>query len=113
MTLFAALARALMTLTLAMTLAACGHSPPVSVTSGEARAIEPPEFEVRGATTFDQRWIDATVEAGVTGLGWPRPKPRPANLDKPFEPPPVAKPPVKKKKRGLLKRLIGGKNGDA
>lgn len=85
-------------LTLATTLAACGHNRAVSVTGGEARAIEPPPVEIRGATSFDQRWIDATIESGVQGLGWPRPAPRPPELDAKPVAQPAAKPVVKKKR---------------
>jgi hypothetical protein len=70
----------------------------VSVTGGESRAIEPPEYEIRGKTTFDQRWIDETIESGVQGLGWDRPKTRPPELDAAPTPqaPTVAKPAQKK-----------------
>ena len=112
MTLFGKPARALAMLTLAMTTAACGHNAEVSVTGGEARAIEPPEYEIKGATDFDQRWIDRTVEAGVAGLGWQRPKERPAAWDAKPAPRAVAAPPVPaKKKRSLLKRMF--KRGEA
>lgn len=50
----------------------------------ETHALKAPEFEIKGATPMDQRWIDQTVEAGVAALDWPRPGPRPPEWDKPL-----------------------------
>jgi hypothetical protein len=89
-----------------VTLAACGTSPKGSVVGSEAGALKAPEFAVKGATDFDQRWIDETTEAGVASLGWKRPEARPPEWDKPLSrdvaaPAPAAEPakakPVKKK----------------
>jgi hypothetical protein len=74
---------------------------------------------VKGATDFDQRWIDETTEAGIAALGWKRPAPRPAEWDKPLArstmpaapiaaTPAVAADPAPKKKRwrDRLRRLL-------
>lgn len=81
--------------------------------------LKGPEVAVKGATDFDQRWIDETTEAGIAGLGWQRPAARPPEWDKPLAKharapipdviPPDAKPVVKKKRwrdriRGLMHR---------
>ncbi len=73
---------------------------------GEAHALKGPEFVVKGATDFDQRWIDDTVEAGVAALGWQRPAERPPEWDKPLAPAAaVASIPAPKKKLRLRDRL--------
>lgn len=64
----------------ALFLMGCG-TPRVASVSGEARVITAPEYALKGATTYDQNWIDETTEAGVAGLGWKRPKPRPPAFD--------------------------------
>ncbi|MGX9389745.1 hypothetical protein ACWX0K_11035 [Nitrobacteraceae bacterium UC4446_H13] len=85
---------------IAATLAACGTQPKGSVAGGEAHALRAPPYQVKGATDYDQQWIDETTEAGVAALGWPRPKPRPAEFDRPkVAPQPAAAPPPAKKKR--------------
>lgn len=67
---------------------------------GEGGALKAPEFAIRGATDFDQKWIDETTEAGVAALGWPRPAPRPAEWDRPLAPAATAgAAPAPKKKR--------------
>lgn len=93
-------------------LAGCGTSRAVSVTEGEARALEGPKFEIRGATVHDQQWIDETTEAGIRGLGWERPGPRPPEWDKPLAPmaaqtPVIAKAPAPKKSPAWLNLLRG------
>lgn len=50
----------------------------------EGGALKGPDFAVKGATEFDQRWIDETTEAGIAALGWQRPGPRPPEWDKPL-----------------------------
>lgn len=87
---------------IAATLAACGTQPKVSVAGGEAHALRAPPYQVKGATPYDQDWIDETTEAGVAGLGWQRPAPRPPELDRPrVAPKPQAVPAPAKKKRWL------------
>jgi hypothetical protein len=54
-----------------------------TVIGGECRLFHTPEYEVRGRTAYDQKWINVTTEAGVDGCGQPRPKARPASLDAP------------------------------
>lgn len=65
---------------IAAMLAACG-TPQVGSVGGESRVITAPEYSLKGATPYDQEWIDETTEAGIAGLGWKRPKPRPASFD--------------------------------
>ncbi|WP_456681659.1 hypothetical protein [Bradyrhizobium sp. USDA 3311] len=86
-----------------------------SVTGGESNALKGPEFVVKGATDFDQRWIDETTEAGIAALGWKRPEPRPPEWDKPLSrdvaqaaprPASVAKQPQKKRLRDRVRRLL-------
>ncbi len=57
--------------------------------------LTPPAVEIRGATVHDQRWIDGTIEAGVQGLGWKRPGPRPPEWDAPRASAKAARPPAK------------------
>jgi hypothetical protein len=52
-----------------------------SVTGGECHVFERPEYAIKGATHYDQRWADGNTEAGVGACGWERPKPRPPELD--------------------------------
>lgn len=94
----------------------------VSVIGGVDQVIKAPEFVVKGATDFDQRWIDETTEAGIAGLGWKRPEARPPEWDKPLsrnpkativdpaDPAPAAKP-AKKKRAKWLDMLRGKKAG--
>lgn len=83
-----------------------------SVTGGEDHALKGPDFVVKGATDFDQRWIDETTEAGVAALGWKRPAARPAEWDKPLsrdaEAAPAPAPAAKKKPRwrDRVRRLL-------
>lgn len=48
-----------------------------------SRNLHTPEYQVRGRTAYDQRWINQTTEALVVGFGQPRPKARPASFDAP------------------------------
>jgi hypothetical protein len=71
------------------------------VAGGEAHALQAPKYQVKGATPYDQGWIDETTEAGVAALGWERPQPRPPELDAPkvaAKPAPAAQKPTVKKK---------------
>lgn len=83
-------------------LAGCGTVRPGSVLGSEKGIFKQPEYEVKGATQYDQDWIDENVEAGIAGLGWDRPKPRPPEWDKKPEPKAV---PAKPKKKSLLDRF--------
>lgn len=83
-------------------LAGCQHNGPTSIEGGESKVFEPPEYAVLGKTQYDQNWIDGTVEGGVAAFGWPRPKPRPPEMDKAPAPRVVAAP---VKKKGVFKRL--------
>lgn len=90
-----------------MLMAGCGHRLPASVSDGLDKVIEAPEYEIRGATTFDQRWIDRAVAAGVASLNWPLPKPRPAELDAPAKKiAPIVKPAKKPTFRDRLGRAL-------
>lgn len=86
-------------------MAACGTLPKGSVVGSEGGALKGPEIAVKGATDFDQRWIDETTEAGIAALGWQRPGPRPPEWDKPLSKRPSiaavveGPPPAKKKPR--------------
>lgn len=74
---------------------------------GVCQAFPRPEYQIKGATPYDQEWADKTTEAGVAGCNWQRPEARPAHLAVDpqalvkFEPPVPAKP----KKKSLWKRL--------
>lgn len=75
-----------------------------SIHGGEAKIFERPQYEVRGATRYDQDWIDSQVEGGVAAFGWERPAPRPPELDHPSQRlPTIAAKPAKKPR--LLKRI--------
>lgn len=56
---------------------------------GACNAFPRPQFQVKGQTSYDQRWADETTEAGVAGCGWHRPQVRPASLT-PSQPSPKA-----------------------
>jgi hypothetical protein len=71
------------------------------VAGGECRVFEAPPYAVLGRDQYDQRWIDANVEAGVGGCGWQRPKPRPEILAKA----PVRASGVSKKRPTLHQRV--------
>jgi len=53
----------------------------------------------------DQKWIDGTIEAGVQGLGWQRPGPRPPEWDAP--PAPAVKPKPAKTAVEAIDRMAG------
>lgn len=68
---------------------------------GEARALKAPQYEIKGATSHDQDWIDETIAGGVAALDWKPPQPRPPEWDErpvnkqpPFAP--ATKKPAKK-----------------
>lgn len=73
-------------------LAGCGTNRAASVEHGEGRAFKAPPHVILGKTAADQRWIDETVEVGVEAFEWPRPGPRPPELDRPPAPAPKAVP---------------------
>jgi hypothetical protein len=78
-----------------MLLTACAGTPRVaSVQGGEKHALTGPEYAIKGATQYDQNWIDETTEAGVSALGWKRPKPRPPHFDAKPIPVKAAPPPI-------------------
>jgi hypothetical protein len=73
-------------------------------TAGACAGFEPAEYAVRGATRFDQSWIDKRIEADVAGCGFERPKPRPPEWDAQPEKPTQLKPAPKV---GKLKKWLG------
>ena len=61
----------------------CQHTAPATVEGGVCKAIgSTPEYAVRGATPYDQVWIDQITEAQVAACGYGRPKPRPPEFDR-------------------------------
>lgn len=83
-----------------LALGGCVTTGEGSVTGGECKVFQAPQYAVRGARSYDQDWIDSTVEGGVGGCKWKRPAARPASLDVPK----VAAPkPVKR--RSLVARV--------
>lgn len=54
-----------------------------SVAKGECKVMERPRYAVRGAQSYDQDWIDSTIEGGIGACKWKRPAPRPPELDAP------------------------------
>lgn len=65
----------------ALGLAGCAAQHGMSISGGECKVIERPPYAVRGARPYDQDWIDSTIEGGVGACNWPRPAPRPAEID--------------------------------
>ncbi len=70
-------------LILALPLAGCFETTKGSISGGESKVFEAPEYVVRGVKPYDQNWIDSNIEAGIGGFGWQRPKPRPEWMDAP------------------------------
>lgn len=81
-------------------LGGCAHPGPASISTGECKVFDAPPYVIRGATQYDQDWIDPTIESGVGACGWKRPEPRPAEWDAPVKPAPVVKVTKKPKKKG-------------
>lgn len=74
--------RVLIICCLGLLLAGCATGKGItSIDGGESKVFEAPEYAIRGSTQYDQNWIDSQVEGGVAAFGWPRPKPRPPELD--------------------------------
>ncbi len=65
-------------------LGGCVTTPIGSVIGGECKlpGLHTPTYEVKGRTTYDQGWITDVTVALVAGCKQPRPKARPAELDK-------------------------------
>ena len=94
--------RLLVIVLVGLTLAGCAATGPASITGGECKIFERPEYAVRGKRPYDQNWIDSQVEGGVGGCGWKRPAPRPAALDAPRATP-AAQPVMKRP--SLIRRI--------
>lgn len=85
-------------------LAGCaGGKTITSIQGGESKVFEAPPYVVKGKARYDQNWIDSQVEGGVAAFGWPRPAPRPPEMDAR----PVAKKALPKKpaKQSFAKRF--------
>jgi hypothetical protein len=95
-------ARAGTSLICVLALAGCASSRVASVSGGECRVFERPQYQVLGRADYDQRWIDGNIEAGVAGCGWQRPAARPANL----QPSRTVAAPAKKTIRERVKALV-------
>lgn len=87
---------------IAVALGGCGHRGITSIAGGESKVFEAPPYAVKGKAPYDQRWIDSQVEGGVAAFGWPRPRPRPPEIDAPRARKTAAPPP---KKRTFLQRV--------
>ncbi len=98
--------RILMLIALAFTIAGCGHKGLTSIDGGESKVFEAPPYAVRGKTGYDQNWIDSQIEGGVAAFGWPRPKPRPPELDRPRAPKVIIAPTKKRKLIGRIKERV-------
>lgn len=75
-------------------------------TGGACDGFPRPEYQIKGATVYDQKWSDKVIEAGVQGCKWNRPEARPSSLDaKPM----VVKAPVKAepRKATFRERFLG------
>jgi hypothetical protein len=88
---------------LAACLAGCAKDLGGSVAGGECKVFERPPYAVQGARRYDQDWIDSTVEGGVGACRWPRPAPRPPEID--AAPPPKVVAVKPEKKRGVIRRI--------
>lgn len=68
-------------------------------------AFPRPEFQIRGASSYDQDWADRTTEAGVAGCKWQRPVVRPPQLDAAVAIALAPKPAPKAKKASIWNRV--------
>lgn len=59
-------------------LGACAAPPPAASVRGACDAFDRPLEPVLGKRRQDQRWIDKTIEAGVSACDWSRPRSAPA-----------------------------------
>ena len=90
-------------LIIAIPLMGCAGTPkPASVLRGECKMFAGPEYAPKSKDQRDQSWIDETVEVGVSGCGWVRPKARPA------EAPVLTKPALRKKGWKIWRQRTGG-----
>lgn len=76
----------------------CVTAPKVAtLKEGTCKILHTPQYAVRGATIYDQEWIDDVTEGLVGGCNQPRPKARPPEFDAPKSVVPAPKPAPKKK----------------
>ena len=76
-----------------------------TLSKGACEAFPRPQYQIKGKTSYDQKWSDEVTEAGVAGCKWQRPDRRPAELDAPKMP--VKAPPAPPKKPTFLQRWRG------
>jgi hypothetical protein len=93
-------------------LAGCASTKFATLSDGACKAFPRPEYQVKGATRYDQKWVDETTEAGVAGCGWNRPAHRPTYLNPMPVKAPIAAPapwpdavPMPAKKPSFFNRL--------
>lgn len=87
-------------------LGGCATPVPASVKGGVCKLFNAPPYAYKGKTFHDQSWIDDTIERGVAGCHWKRPKARPAGWDangNPVSSPAPTQP--AKKKHQILRKL--------
>ncbi|MCP1832850.1 hypothetical protein [Bradyrhizobium sp. USDA 4545] len=75
-----------------------------SSVAGSCAVFERPPYAVVGKTQYDQDVADKFVESGVAGCNWPRPAPRPPELDRAGAAKPVTAKPAARS-RGIVARL--------
>lgn len=92
----------LLPLALLLVLGGCVTTDGPGSVSGTCSVFTGPQYAVRGATQYDQDWIDPTIEGGVGACHWPRPAARPAAMDAPRAARHV---PLPKKRPGLVARV--------
>lgn len=83
---------------LALPLGGCPSATRGSVAGGDCKIGHTPKYAVKGATSYDQEWIDDEIESLVRGCRQPRPLARPASLDAPPKPTPGPAKPTPTKK---------------
>lgn len=90
-----------------LALAGCADKEKLgSFTGGAGSALKAPQYEVKGVTRYDQKWIDATTEGIVVGWNQPRPQKRPPELDAQPRMQKKAAPPKRKSLRKRIKARI-------
>lgn len=86
-----------------MTGCAASPSKLTTLKDGTCKVVHTPPVAVKGATAYDQDWIDETTEALVGGCRQPRPKARPPELN--AKPKPLVAPAPAPKKKTWRERV--------